>query len=240
VPAPPGNPAGGPATSRRGHRAGARGISAGALPTGARFRRRRPCRMERPPASNWRRSHAVVRTATLSRASRERFSGHPDFLGAPTRAANLADGVRRIARAPEGSGAIRNFTTIIAIHLTRSQGGGASTREGTVAKTKYNRTPEAEMRIGALLVARGKPNGFATTTQTKEEIHHFVNLTPEDHATSITRNPEPMYYQIVGNVVSHEGSSLSIFRKGYAIRNEESDGFTITHDGLNYLTNLGL
>lgn len=108
-----------------------------------------------------------------------------------------------------------------------------------MAKTKNNRTPESEMRVGALLIARSKPNGFATTAQAKAEIHHHVALTPEDHAQSKTRK-EPMYYQIVGNVVCHEGSSKSIFRKGYAVRNEEDDGFTITDAGRLYLRNLGL
>lgn len=108
-----------------------------------------------------------------------------------------------------------------------------------MAKTKKNRTPESEMRIAALQVARSKPNGFATSTQAKAEIHNYVDLTPEDYLESKTRK-EPMYYQIVGNVVCHEGSSLSLFRKGYAIRNEEQDGFTITDVGRAYLEKLGL
>lgn len=108
-----------------------------------------------------------------------------------------------------------------------------------MAKTKYNRTPESEMRIGALQVAR-KNGGFATTAQAKAEIDEFVGLTAQDHAVSRTRKGEPMYYQIVGNVVSHEGSSYSIFRKGYAVRDEANDGFTITDAGRAYLTNLGL
>jgi hypothetical protein len=105
-----------------------------------------------------------------------------------------------------------------------------------MAKTAGNRTPESEMRIGALQVARAK-GGFATTAQVKAQIHKYVDLTPEDHANSKTRN-EPMYYQIVGNVVCHEGSSKSIFRKGYAVRDEERDGFSITHHGEQFLAGL--
>jgi hypothetical protein len=108
-----------------------------------------------------------------------------------------------------------------------------------MAKTRYNRTPESEMRIGALQVARSKPGGFATTVQAKAEIHHYVQLTPEDHAPSKTRT-EPMYYQIVGNVVCHEGSSVSIFRKGYAVRDAVRDGYTITSRGLKYLAEKGI
>lgn len=108
-----------------------------------------------------------------------------------------------------------------------------------MTKTKHNRTPESEMRIGALQVARSKAKGFASTAEAKAEIHHFVDLTSEDREHSATRK-EPMYYQIVGNVVCHEGSSLSIFNKGFALRHEEADGFSITDDGLKYLDSLGL
>ncbi len=59
-----------------------------------------------------------------------------------------------------------------------------------MAKTRNNCTPESEMRIGALLVARSKPNGIATTTQIKEEISKYVDLTPEDLVPSKTRNNE--------------------------------------------------
>jgi hypothetical protein len=95
------------------------------------------------------------------------------------------------------------------------------------------------MRIAALQVACSKPNGFATTGEAKAEVHRYVNITPEDQKISKTRK-EPMYYQIVGNVVCHNGSSLSIFRKCYAVRNEEEDGFTITDAGRAHLKNLGL
>ena len=106
-----------------------------------------------------------------------------------------------------------------------------------MAKTKANRTPESEMRIAALQVARAH-GGFATTTQAKAEIHKYVDLTPEDHKASLTRK-EPMYYQIVGNVVCHEGSSRSIFNRGFAARHPDYDGFSITELGEKHLKDLG-
>ena len=94
------------------------------------------------------------------------------------------------------------------------------------------------MRVGALQVARSKPGGYATTSEIKSEIHLYVSLTPEDYEASTVRSGEAMYLQIVGNIVSHQGSSRSLFNRGYAIR--EQDGLTITPAGLAYLTMLGL
>jgi hypothetical protein len=108
-----------------------------------------------------------------------------------------------------------------------------------MAKTRNNRTPESEMRIGALQVARSKRNGCATTTEIKEEIGRFVDLTSKDMVISSTRSPEPMYCQIVGNLVSHRAtSSRSLFVRGYATRTD--DGLCITDFGRQYLARLGL
>jgi hypothetical protein len=106
-----------------------------------------------------------------------------------------------------------------------------------MAKTRNNRTPESEMRIAALLVARSKPNGFASTTEVKAEVGNYITITPQDRAISKTRSGEPLYYQIVGNVVCHQGSSRSPFSRGFAIR--RADGLEITQKGRDYLTSLG-
>lgn len=106
-----------------------------------------------------------------------------------------------------------------------------------MAKTKNNRTPESEMRVGALMVARSKPSGYASTTEVKAEIHRYVQLTPQDHALSKTRTGEPLYHQIVGNVVCHQGSSRSPFSRGFALR--RADGLEITQKGRDYLASLG-
>lgn len=107
-----------------------------------------------------------------------------------------------------------------------------------MAKTRNNRTPESEMRIGALQVARSKPNGIATTTQLKEEIGNFVHLTPQDLVRSKTRNNEQMYQQIVANIISHEKSQTNIFAKGLAVYT--GDGIQITQTGRDFLNKRGL
>ena len=107
-----------------------------------------------------------------------------------------------------------------------------------MAKTRKNRTPESEMRIAALQVARSKPNGVATTTQLKEEVCRFVDLTPQDLARSTTRRNEQMFQQIVGNIISHDKSRTNIFYRGYAVYT--GDGIQITDAGRDFLARRGL
>ena len=107
-----------------------------------------------------------------------------------------------------------------------------------MAKTRTNRTSESEMRIAALQVARSKPNGIATTTQIKEEIGKYVDLTPEDLVQSKTRQNEQMYQQIVGNIISHQDSQTNIFARGLAVYT--GDGIRITQAGLDFLQRRGL
>lgn len=102
----------------------------------------------------------------------------------------------------------------------------------------WNRTPEDEMRIAALRVAAGKPDGKATTTQIKNEVDRYVSLTPADRLPSKTRPNEAMYQQIVGNIVSHRQSKNSIFGMGWAIYT--GNGIQITDVGRQYLNTLGL
>jgi hypothetical protein len=99
------------------------------------------------------------------------------------------------------------------------------------------RTTERDMRIAALQVAASHPDGYVTTTELKEEIGKFVSLTDGDLSHSPTRN-EPMYYQIVGNIVSHSVSSQSLFSQGYATYT--GDGIRITDTGREFLASTGL
>jgi hypothetical protein len=107
-----------------------------------------------------------------------------------------------------------------------------------MAKTLNNRTSETEMRIAALQVARSKPNGVATTTELKEEVSRFVDLTPQDLVQSKTRRNEAMFQQIVGNIISHDKSRTNIFYKGYAVYT--GDGIQITDTGRDFLARRGL
>jgi uncharacterized protein YjbI with pentapeptide repeats len=144
------------------------------------------------------------------------FSG-ADLTGADFRRANVA-GVRF-------EGAI--LTGAIGLNETRF----------AVTKTAGNRTSEPEMRIGALRIAANKPNGHATTIQLKDEMPKYIDLTVEDMALSKTRPNEAMYHQIIGNIISHQGSRTNIFAKGLAIYT--GDGIQITDAGREFLRRRG-
>jgi len=100
------------------------------------------------------------------------------------------------------------------------------------------RTSENEMRIAALRVAASKPRGTATTTELKDEVNQYVDLTPEDLTPSKTRPNEAMYQQVVGNIVSHRESGNNIFANGWAIYT--GNGIQITDAGRQHLRTLGL
>jgi pentapeptide repeat protein len=106
-----------------------------------------------------------------------------------------------------------------------------------VTKTIGNRTSEPEMRIGALRIAASKPNGYATTTQLKDEMPKYVDLTVQDLASSKTRPNEAMYHQIIGNIVSHQDSRTNIFARGLAVYT--GHGIQITDAGREFLRRRG-
>ena len=93
------------------------------------------------------------------------------------------------------------------------------------------------MRIGALRIAASKPNGRATTTQLKEEMPEYVDLTVQDLASSKTRPNESRYHQIIGNIISHQNSSSNIFERGLAVYT--GDGIQITDAGREFLRRRG-
>jgi hypothetical protein len=96
---------------------------------------------------------------------------------------------------------------------------------------------EPEARILALRIAASLPGHQATTTQIKEAIPSYRDLTQDDLRRSLTRGNEHMWEQIVGNVVSHQQSSTSIFKRGLAERTV--DGIRVTPAGLDFLKKRG-
>jgi len=97
---------------------------------------------------------------------------------------------------------------------------------------------EPEARILALQIAASFPNHIATTTEIKERVPRYHNLTHEDHVPSKTRHNEELWQQVVGNIVSHQESSRSIFNMGYAERTR--DGIRVLEKGLSMLRKRGL
>jgi hypothetical protein len=148
----------------------------------------------------------------ISQADLEAFSGAARSVDLDSAAVNISDTVTASVTQPS-----ENTTK----------------RERTVG----NRTSEIVMRVAALQVAAGSPDGKATMTQIKNEVHKYVDLTPEDRLPSKTRPNEAMYQQIVGNIVSHRQSRNNIFALGWATYT--GDGIQITEAGRHYLKKLG-
>ena len=97
---------------------------------------------------------------------------------------------------------------------------------------------EPEARILALQIAAKLPGHEATTTQIKERIPDYRDLTPADLAPSPTRAGERIWQQIVGNVVSHQNTQTSLFVRGLAVRTR--NGIRVTEKGLAFLQGKGL
>src|SRR5664279_832502 len=100
-----------------------------------------------------------------------------------------------------------------------------------------DRLREPQARILALRIASGRPRREAATSYIKEHVPDYVTFTPLDLRPSTIRKGERMWQQIVGNVVSHKNTSVSIFNKGYAERTR--DGIRVTDKGVTYLASLG-
>jgi hypothetical protein len=96
---------------------------------------------------------------------------------------------------------------------------------------------EPEARILALRIAASQKGREATTEFIKAQVPKYRDLTEDDLKPSMTRNTEQMWQQIVGNVVSHQKTSTSIFKKGYAVR--ISKGIRVTDTGVAFLKGKG-
>ena len=105
--------------------------------------------------------------------------------------------------------------------------------------TERDRLREPEARILALRIAASRPGQEAATAYIKDHVTDYIDLTPIDLERSPTRHNEQKWRQIVGNVVSHEQASTSIFNMGYAVRMPDIDGIRVTDNGVEYLQELG-
>jgi hypothetical protein len=96
------------------------------------------------------------------------------------------------------------------------------------------RTFEKEMRLIVLRIAADSLSGEISTTEAKERAHKYFTPTPGDLEPNHLRNGEPMYYQIIGNVIgSHHGTSTSVYQNGYAEKID--DGIRITQEGREFI-----
>lgn len=104
-------------------------------------------------------------------------------------------------------------------------------------RIEEDRLKESEARIIALKIAAISPNRTATTDTIKDLTPSYFNLTVADLQQSKTRSREPLWRQIVGNVISHKHSKFSPFRNGYAVMTRH--GLYVTDKGIRYLSSIG-
>jgi hypothetical protein len=105
--------------------------------------------------------------------------------------------------------------------------------------TTTGKLRESEARDLVLSIAAKFPNHRASTTEIKDEVPKYRNLSAADLQPSKTRANEHMWEQIVGNVTgSHKDTSVSIFNRDLAQRTD--DGVQVTEKGLKYLKDKGL
>ncbi|MGH6614976.1 hypothetical protein [Sphingomonas sp.] len=100
-----------------------------------------------------------------------------------------------------------------------------------------DRLLEREARLLALKIAAEGKDFEATTDYIKNRVPELVPLTSKDLEPSRSRPREKLWQQIVGNVISHRGSSKSLFTEGLAERT--SNGLRVTELGIAHLKSVG-
>lgn len=108
---------------------------------------------------------------------------------------------------------------------------------GQVKRKPDDRLLEPEARILALKIAAQRPGRSATTRFIKKEVPKYVELSPLDLVPSASRTAEPVWRQIVGNVISHQKVQDGPFMQGYAVRQDRT--LTVTDKGVDYLNSMG-
>ncbi len=109
-----------------------------------------------------------------------------------------------------------------------------------MANEKVGKLREPEARILALQIAATFPSHYASMAQIKKKVPSFRELSEADLKPSPSRPNECMWQQIIGNVVCHKGTGVSIFNRGWADRIESRKSIRVTETGLAHLKGLGL
>ena len=101
------------------------------------------------------------------------------------------------------------------------------------------RSSEHDIAYAAMKYLATLPNGTAKTADVKGHVPNFINLTPDDQASSETRPNEELWQQVVGNIVSHRNESPENFINRGLIA-YDSGYWTLTEAGRAYLAKHGV
>jgi hypothetical protein len=158
------------------------------------------------------------------------YAGHPPFTTSLYLAFEMHD---------EGEIVECVETIIFELHLPETAVAwkrGLPFEYGVLERHPADRLREAEARILALKIAAESPQRTASMSIIKKQVERYFEPSPHDMRPSPTRG-EPMWKQIIGNVISHSGSRRGPFVRGLAKRTP--NGLTVTDAGLRYLKSIG-
>lgn len=97
------------------------------------------------------------------------------------------------------------------------------------------RIRERDLVIPALRAAASRPAGYISTEDLIKQLEIEFEPQGEDAAILANRN-DSKFTQIVRNLKSHKENSTSMFKKGYAI--DEDEGMRITQLGRDFISQL--
>lgn len=93
-----------------------------------------------------------------------------------------------------------------------------------------SKTSEDDISFGVMLVAAKQSSGVASFKLLYDELHKHVQLTKEDWLPSTTRKGEPMWYQIVRNIKSHDKTEGNAVYEGW-LEHIPGKGYRLTDRG---------
>jgi hypothetical protein len=96
---------------------------------------------------------------------------------------------------------------------------------------------EHDIALGVMKIAAMQPSSICTFKRAYLEIPMHVRLTADNTEPSIKRPGEPMWYQIVRNIKSHDGAEGNFIRDGL-LEHVPKVGYRITRTGLSYINGL--
>ena len=97
------------------------------------------------------------------------------------------------------------------------------------------RTTETVISRAVLIILAQSQTGELSIDEIKGLIPDHVQLTPQDMVLSDTRPKEPLWEQIVRNIVSHQTNDNNIIAQGYATHPKRGS-LKITDAGRTYIS----
>lgn len=100
--------------------------------------------------------------------------------------------------------------------------------------SKEDRSSEHDIAFAAMKYLNTLPGKTASTSDVKQHIPNFIELTLDDREASETRPNEELWQQVVGNIVSHRNESPENFINRGLI-DYDGKNWTLTGAGVAYL-----